>query len=58
MNYCVSCSRTFATPAIQMNDGKPELACPYCGSDRFSEADYRERFSGMQVFDPNEDGAD
>ena len=57
MNYCTACSRTFAEPGIQMNDGKPELACPYCGSDRFSERDYQERLSGMQVFDESDDGA-
>ena len=57
MNYCVSCSRTFAHPGIEMNDGKPELVCPFCHSERFSVRDYQERLTGMQVYDPNEDGA-
>lgn len=58
MNLCTNCSRTFAEPGIEMNDGRPESVCPFCGSDRFSQRDYQERLSGMQVFDPNDDGAD
>ncbi len=51
MFYCVACSRTFAEPGIEMNDGEPFKVGPHCGSDRFSQRD------AMQVYDPNEDGA-
>lgn len=56
MMFCVSCSRTFEHPAVESNDGAPTEVCPFCHSDRFSEADYRERFSGMQIYD-EEDGS-
>ncbi len=46
MNYCTACSRTFAEPGIEMNDGRPEPVCPYCGSDRFSERDSMEVTDG------------
>ena len=58
MNLCTSCSRTFEHPAVESNDGAPTEVCPFCHSERFSVRDYQERLTGMQVYDPNEDGAD